>query len=126
MDWTTGVRFPAGAGSFLFATASRPALSLTQLPIQWVPVSLSPEVKRPVRETDRSPPSTVVVKNAWSCISTPLYVLMVWCLVNHRKCICRSSATGAMVYEGECNIRCKLILLNSVTEVSEVRELTMM
>jgi hypothetical protein len=41
-----GVRFPAGAGNFLFGTMSRPALG----------------VKRPKLEADHSPPSSVEVK----------------------------------------------------------------
>jgi hypothetical protein len=36
MDWT-GVRFPAGAGNFLFATVSRRAVWSTQPPIRCVP-----------------------------------------------------------------------------------------
>jgi hypothetical protein len=35
------VATPAGLGIFLFTTASRTALGPTQLPIQWVPGSLS-------------------------------------------------------------------------------------
>jgi len=35
---------------FLFTTASRPALGLTQAPIQWVPGALSLGVKRSGRE----------------------------------------------------------------------------
>jgi hypothetical protein len=39
---------------------------------------------RPGREADHSPPSSAVVKNAWSYTSTPQYIFMVWCLVKHR------------------------------------------
>jgi hypothetical protein len=39
--------------------------------------SLSSWVKRPGREADHSPPSSVEVKNAWSYTSTPPYVFMV-------------------------------------------------
>jgi hypothetical protein len=43
---------------FLFSfTASRPALGLSQPPIQWVPETISPGVKRPGREADHSPSS---------------------------------------------------------------------
>jgi hypothetical protein len=42
-------------GFFLSATASRPTLGPTQLPIQWVPGAVSSEVKRPRREADHSP-----------------------------------------------------------------------
>jgi len=39
--------------------------------IQWVAGSLYLGVKRPGREADHSPPSSVEVKNAWSYIFTP-------------------------------------------------------
>jgi hypothetical protein len=58
-------------GTFLFSTASRPALGLTQPHIQWVPGVLFLGVKRPRCEADHSPPSSAVVKNAWSYTSTP-------------------------------------------------------
>jgi hypothetical protein len=59
-------------GIFLLVTASRPALGLTQLPIQCIPrVVLSPEVKWPGREAERSPPSSTEVNNTWSYTSTP-------------------------------------------------------
>jgi hypothetical protein len=51
-----------GLGIFLFTTASRTALGLTQPPIQWVPGALSLGVRRPGREADRSPPSSAEVK----------------------------------------------------------------
>jgi hypothetical protein len=38
---------------FFFTTESRPALGLTQSPIQWVPGALSLGVKRPGREASR-------------------------------------------------------------------------
>jgi hypothetical protein len=47
-----------GLGIFLFATASRTALRPTQPPIQWITGTLSLGVKRPVSETDQSPPSS--------------------------------------------------------------------
>jgi hypothetical protein len=50
-----------GLGTFLFTTASRPALGPTQPPIQWVPVSLSLEVNRPGNEADHSLPSSAEV-----------------------------------------------------------------
>jgi hypothetical protein len=40
-------------------------------PIQNVPVTLSPRVKRQGHDGDYSPPSSAVVKNAWSYTSTP-------------------------------------------------------
>jgi hypothetical protein len=60
-----------GLGIFLFTTASRPVLGPTQPPIQWTPGALSVGVKRPGREADHSPPSSVEVKNEWSYTSTP-------------------------------------------------------
>jgi hypothetical protein len=47
----------AGARFFLFSTASRPS------PIQGIPGTISPGVKRPGREGDHSPPSSAEVKN---------------------------------------------------------------
>jgi hypothetical protein len=61
-DRGSRIRFPAGAGNFLFTTASRTALGPTQPPIQFVPGALSLEVKRPGREADRTPPSSAEVK----------------------------------------------------------------
>jgi hypothetical protein len=40
-DQMTWVRVPAGVGSFLFTTVSRPAVGPTQPSIQWVPEALS-------------------------------------------------------------------------------------
>jgi hypothetical protein len=63
--WTIGVLgFDSrrGLGIFLFTTASRPALGLTQPPIHWVPGAVSLGVKRPGRESNHSPPSSTEVK----------------------------------------------------------------
>jgi hypothetical protein len=43
----------------------------TQPPIQWITGVPSPQVKRPGREADHSPPASVEDKNAWRCSSTP-------------------------------------------------------
>jgi hypothetical protein len=48
---------------FLYSTASRPALGPTQPPIQWVPGSLSPGLRRQGRKAGRSAPSSAEVKN---------------------------------------------------------------
>jgi hypothetical protein len=74
-DWYS---IPGKGGFFLFATASRPALGPTQPPIQWVPGTHSPGVKRLVRETDHSRPYGAEVKNAWGYTSTSPYVSMAW------------------------------------------------
>jgi hypothetical protein len=60
-DRSSRVRFPAGLG-LLFTTASRMVLGPTQPPIQWVLGALSLGVKRPGREADHSPPSSVEVR----------------------------------------------------------------
>jgi hypothetical protein len=49
-------------GIFLFNTASRMALGLTQSPIQWVPGVPSLGSKQPGSEADHSPPSSAEVK----------------------------------------------------------------
>jgi hypothetical protein len=66
-------------------SASRPALGLTQPPIQWVPVTPFPEVKRPRREADHSPPCNAEVNNTWGYTFTPSYVFVVLRLVKQRK-----------------------------------------
>jgi hypothetical protein len=43
----------------------------TQSPTRKAPEALTPKVKRPGREADHSPPSSAVVKKAWSYTSTP-------------------------------------------------------
>jgi hypothetical protein len=53
-------------GIFLFATTFRPALGLTQLPIQWVlGVVLSPGVKWLGHEADHSFSPSANVKYVW-------------------------------------------------------------
>jgi hypothetical protein len=43
--------------------------------------SFTPEIKRPGREADHSPPSGSEVKDAWSYTSTPQYAFIEWCLI---------------------------------------------
>jgi hypothetical protein len=81
--WVRGFDFRRGLGILLLSTASRPALRLTQPPIQCVSEDLSPRVDRPRHEDDRSPVSSAEVKNAWHYTSTPI-VFMAWYLVKHR------------------------------------------
>jgi hypothetical protein len=70
-----GVRVRVPVGSKVFSISSRPALGLTQTPIQWVTGALSPEVKQPGREADHSAPTSVEVKKIWIYTSTPPYAL---------------------------------------------------
>jgi hypothetical protein len=70
-DQGSRVRFPVGAGIFLYTTTSRTALGPTQPPIQWVPGALSLGIKQLGHEADHSPPSSAQVKNVWSYTSTP-------------------------------------------------------
>jgi hypothetical protein len=58
MSWTVGDILPQGQAIFLFDTSSRPVLGRTPLLSQWVA-----SVKRPGREADHSPSSSVEVKN---------------------------------------------------------------
>jgi hypothetical protein len=53
---------PGRSNIFLFSKASKPILRPSQPPIQWVPGSISPEVKRRWREADYSLPSSGEVK----------------------------------------------------------------
>jgi hypothetical protein len=62
---------PGRVNNFLLSTSSRPALGPTQPPIQGVPGSLSPEVKRPGHEADHSPPTSAEVEKTWICTFTP-------------------------------------------------------
>jgi hypothetical protein len=70
-DRVVGVPSPGRVKNFLFSKSSRPALRSTQPPIQWVPGALSPGVKRPGREVDRSPPTSAEVKKMRIYTSTP-------------------------------------------------------
>jgi hypothetical protein len=67
---------PGRVKNFLFATSSVPAVGLTKLPIQWVPGALSPELKRPGREANYSPPTSAEVKNVWIYTSAHPYAFM--------------------------------------------------
>jgi hypothetical protein len=56
-----------------------PVLGPTQPPIKWVSGALSPGVKRPWCEADRSPATSAKVKKTWICTATPPC-----CTVQHR------------------------------------------
>jgi hypothetical protein len=82
--WTIevlGLDSRRGQGIFLFTTASRTALELSQPRIQWVPGDLSLGVKRPGREADHSPPSNAEIKMSGTIPPLPQYALMAWCSV---------------------------------------------
>jgi hypothetical protein len=57
---------------FVFSIASIPALRPTYPCIQWVPGPISPRVKRPKRETDKSSPFSAEVKNGGAIPPLPL------------------------------------------------------
>jgi hypothetical protein len=68
-DVRPGFHSRQNLGFFLLTTASGPALLSTQPPIQWVPGDLSQGIKLLGSEVYHSPPSSVEIKNAWSCTS---------------------------------------------------------
>jgi hypothetical protein len=53
-----------------------------KFPIQWVPDTVSPGVKRTGREADHSPPSSVDVKDSAAMSPLPPYVFMARCSIN--------------------------------------------
>jgi hypothetical protein len=73
-----------GLGIFLFTTVSRPALEPLQPPFQWITGTLSLGVKRPGREADHPPPSSVEVQHAWSYASNLQYAFMAWCSIKKK------------------------------------------
>ena len=58
---------------FLLSKTSRPAVRPTEPPVQWIPASLSMEIKWLGREVDHSCPSCATVKNEWRLASISLY-----------------------------------------------------
>jgi hypothetical protein len=65
-----------GGKNFYFPMSSIPALGSTQPHIQWVPGSLSPQVKRPGGETDHSLPTSAEDQKNWVYRSTIPYIFM--------------------------------------------------
>jgi hypothetical protein len=59
-----------GGKNFLLSMSSGPALGPAQPPIQWVPVALSPGIKRQGHEADHSLPTSADVKKTWVYTST--------------------------------------------------------
>jgi hypothetical protein len=79
MGWMTegvGALSRGRVKKFSFSMLSRLALGSTQPPIQRVPGTLFPGVKRQGREADSSPPTSAEVKKMWVNTSTPPYVFM--------------------------------------------------
>jgi len=75
MRLTTGILFLIGAGIFLLATVSWPALGSTQSHVLWVPGVLFPGIKRPGHVAEWSSPSSAKVMNVWRCACITQYVL---------------------------------------------------
>jgi hypothetical protein len=69
-----GVRFQSGYENFMFPTASRPALGLTDLPIEWVTGAASPGVKRQGRDADHFHPSSAEFKNGGGIPPLPIHL----------------------------------------------------
>jgi hypothetical protein len=70
-----GVRFPARARDFSLLHSVQTGYEPKKPPIQWVAGPLSRGVKRPWREADHSPPSSIKVKNSGAIPPLP-YVFM--------------------------------------------------
>jgi hypothetical protein len=62
--------------SRIFSTLCRPVLGPTQPPIQRLTEALSPEIKRPILETDFFPPPNAEVKKTWISRFTSPYAFM--------------------------------------------------
>jgi hypothetical protein len=61
-DQGVGVRFSVLSRFFKLSISSGPALGPIQPPIQWVPETLCPGLKRQGHEADHSSPTSVEVK----------------------------------------------------------------
>jgi len=72
------IRFPGWSGVFLFFILSSPAQGSRQLFIGCLLRAVSPRTKWAGRESDRSPPSKVKVKDAWSRNSLFPYAFIAW------------------------------------------------
>jgi hypothetical protein len=76
-----GGSIPFSGKRFLYSAASRPALGLTNAPIQEVPGTSSLGIKQAGREADYVPPSSTVVKNDGAI--TPLPIRLQGILLNY-------------------------------------------
>jgi hypothetical protein len=79
-----GVRFLAGIGIFFFRQCVQTGFGDHPASYQMGTRVIFSAVKRAERGADHSPPSSTEVMNAWSYTSTPLYVIMEWCLIKYR------------------------------------------
>ena len=65
------VRSPANARNVLLFKALRPAVGLSQFPVQWSLWAVSEALKRLRPAADHTPLSNATVKNALNCTDTP-------------------------------------------------------
>jgi hypothetical protein len=69
--------YPVRDRRFICYKLPKSSLGATQLPIQWLPLTLSPAAKLSGRDANHSPLPSVEDTNEWSYNSTPLYAFMV-------------------------------------------------
>jgi len=81
---TTGPRFPTGVANFSLRHRVQTVSGTHPTCYSMDTGGCLRGVKLSGREADNPPPASAEVKNAWSYISTPQYVLVPWCLVKHR------------------------------------------
>jgi hypothetical protein len=108
-DQGSRVRFPKGAGIFLFSTASRMTLGPNEPPIQWVRGGSSPGIKQPWREADHSRPSTEI-KNAWRCLYIYPYLSTLRQITDSR----------AVIMKSETNTDSRIRVFNTVNTMSTI------
>jgi len=87
MGWINGVQFLAEVEKGFFSplvVTPRLALGHTHFPIQCIPGGSYPSRKMPEMWSWPFTPSSVVVKNTWSCTSILPYIFMAWYLFKHR------------------------------------------
>jgi hypothetical protein len=81
--------------------------------MQWIPPTPFQRIKRPGCEAHHSRHFIVVLKNAWGCTSSPLYVFLAWCLIKQKG---NFAFFLSKKYEKrrscECLLRTTLVLLN--------------
>jgi hypothetical protein len=73
-DWEVGVRVPVGSRIFTHVVQTGSEVHPTSYTMGTG--SCFPEVKRPGREADHSPPTSAEVKKMWMYTSTPPYAFM--------------------------------------------------